>query len=566
MSDTVVTTSVGANPDHPVDLMLDDDLDTFYLSADHPKTDDWIMLDLGAPRAIAEVTLYPGTSTSSWYLHSGVLEYSNNMTSWTQLATVPYRVAKFDHYADTPVTARYLRLRSLYDQGHRIAIRSFEVRAPATLRSSTVADPFPLRASTFAVPEYGKLVFSFTGPAGSDSSTAVRCKSILIKVPTGRRPEALTSSPTRIRSGAAPVAGEEQGYHWNVTRISTDPEVTVFRCRPEVTARFHAGWTLAISLASIEINGAGGTAHIDIEEETALPETPGEFMKRANRYPVVKSADEFYFENLRPRSAVIGWNRPVDLLWHGSGNATYRMFYRGADGNETSVEVANGFWPSPACRQNASFTLEATTSGGEKRYLTTSVKVEGGEVDAAHLRVTGTLTTPRLVADDENVIDFAGSSGLSIEGSLTVEKDGILVGAEYLSVRGDVEIEGKLTVDARVEVNGTFLPGHRLSLRDVAVTLLSPRYSAPTDGTTTGPQGRILVVTVPSTAEGPSTGTLQWSEANAEIVAEVEADSGDTATPIFVEGWVGRVNVRRRKPDSAGSAMFHQFGLWGRRD
>ncbi|WP_406275218.1 discoidin domain-containing protein [Nocardia sp. NBC_00881] len=562
MTDTVVTTSVGADHGHPVDLMLDGDPDTFYRSAAHPKRDDWVMLDFGAPRAIGAVTLLLGSGTGQWTLHSGVLEYSDDSTGWTELATVPSGVATFHHYADTPVTARYLRLLCLADQGYRVAIRSFEVRAPGLLPPSVAPAPFPLRVSTFAVPAYGKLVFSFTGPAGSNASTAVRCKSILIKVPTGRRPEALTSAPARIRSGAAPVAGEEQGYHWNVTRLSTDPEVTVFRCRPEVTARFHAGWTLTISLASIEMNGAAGTAWIDIEEETALPDSPDAFTTRVSRYAAAKSADEFYFENLRPRSAVVGWNQPIDLLWHGSGNAQYRMYFRDVDGKETSVEVDNGFWTTPRCTQNANFTLEATTSGGQKRYLTTSVKVEGGAIDAASLRVTGTLTTPRITAEDGQVIEFAGTSLHTVHGNLTVESDGELVCAHPVNVGGDVEIEGKVTGADRIEASSDFFTGRRLSVREVAVALLDLQ-SSPSYGWSGGSQSVIYVLVASSTADGPSMSRMELDHGNAKIVAEAKADSGDTAAAVLVASPGCYVVARAHQPDSAQGTK-HEFKPRGR--
>lgn len=254
-------------------------------------------------------------------------------------------------------------------------------------------NPSPLRASTVAELEYGQVVLRFGRNKRAD--WPVYCKMLKIIVPTGRSATDLTGEPSLITYSASPVNGPAQGREWQMVRNSTDPNHTVFSCVPDTTATFDATWQVNFTLSGIEVNESIGTVDLTVEEETSTTGNENDFQLRTGRVEVKKSGSEFYFHSLRPRTVVINRGSTVDLLWEGSSNAQYTMYYRDADGTQTydndQSNFAGGLWKSPELHDNANFTLKATING-EDHYLTTSLKVNAPNITVNEVTAQGTLT------------------------------------------------------------------------------------------------------------------------------------------------------------------------------
>ncbi|MEU9125443.1 discoidin domain-containing protein [Streptomyces sp. NPDC048506] len=124
------TTNLGFTTDehgvrHLPSSMTDGNRDTYYWSALHPKVDDWVMVDLGGERQITKIEIYFG-ATTGYTLPSCDLEYSTNRTQWHKHTTIP--AGRTDYKSGAIAwTARYVHLKMNAAQGHRIAIRSFEI-------------------------------------------------------------------------------------------------------------------------------------------------------------------------------------------------------------------------------------------------------------------------------------------------------------------------------------------------------------------------------------------------------------------------------------------------------
>lgn len=120
--------------------MTDGDRNTYYWSNLHPKTGDWVQIDLGSQRDITDIDLCLGIDTGQYTLPTCTLESSADSTTWTHYDTIP--AGRPEYCGTTARTARYLRLTMTNPQAYRIAIRSFDITTtPAAPPSPPTAPP-----------------------------------------------------------------------------------------------------------------------------------------------------------------------------------------------------------------------------------------------------------------------------------------------------------------------------------------------------------------------------------------------------------------------------------------
>ncbi|GAB2724995.1 hypothetical protein [Kitasatospora kifunensis] len=333
--------------------------------------------------------------------------------------------------------------------------------------------PSPLRVSTMDELEYGTVVLRF----GRDLPTAVSkvyCKGITVTVPTGRSGADLTIEPSLITTAVSKVNGEAQGWEWNVDSDTTDPNKAVFSFVPDTTAVFDGEWAVSLTLSGIEVNPSIGTVDLDIEETTSTTGEEDSYQKRNGKVEVKKGNDEFFFRSLHPRTVVINRGSTVDLLWEAPADnrITYTMYYRRADGTETSDSVQanfkDGVWKSPALDDNANFTLKATLDG-QDYFLTTSLTVNNPNVVVNTLKAnsnvtveaTGTLTTNGPIEAKGNVTVDPGAAGyiwlktgrFDTAAAATVNLFGALNAKAALTVDGTLTANGALNANGNVTVD-----------------------------------------------------------------------------------------------------------------
>ncbi|QDO45846.1 discoidin domain-containing protein [Streptomyces sp. RLB3-17] len=125
------STDFGVADDHTPDLMLDGNLETYYLSAARPDNLKSVVFDLGAEQPIEEVDIYFGTPDGD---HStpGTTHLNSSLDGERWDSVTPFSHAGAEvHYTrhpTMPLRARYLQLRFYSVSLERVAIRSFEVR------------------------------------------------------------------------------------------------------------------------------------------------------------------------------------------------------------------------------------------------------------------------------------------------------------------------------------------------------------------------------------------------------------------------------------------------------
>lgn len=129
-------TDLGTYQGNTVDRMTDGDDTTFFWSDGAPRPGSWVGVDLHGEREIGEVTLAMAKSGSpDDYLAQGVLEYSADGETWTELAA-------FSGTPDVGATApegtraRYVRARSMAAQGNWLVVREFTVAGGGSTTTS----------------------------------------------------------------------------------------------------------------------------------------------------------------------------------------------------------------------------------------------------------------------------------------------------------------------------------------------------------------------------------------------------------------------------------------------
>ncbi|MFF3115538.1 hypothetical protein ACFVSN_40940 [Kitasatospora sp. NPDC057904] len=432
--------------------------------------------------------------------------------------------------------------------------------------------PSPLRVSTMNELEYGTVVLRF-GRDLPTGTSKVYCKGITVKVPTGRSATDLTIEPTLITTAVSKVDGEAQGTEWWIDGNTTDPNVAVFSFVPDTTALFDGTWAVSFTLSGIEVNPSIGTVDLDIEETTSTTGADGSFQKRTGKVKVQKGNDEFFFRSLRPRTVVINRGNTVELLWQAPADnrITYTMYYRKADGTETSdsnqANFANRVWKSPSLDDNANFTLKATLDG-QDYFLTTSLTVNEPNVvvntlkTKAALTAETTITATGLVTASGGVsATTVGASGLvSANGGLnatTVTATGLLsatagLTATTVTASGLVKADGGLNattitatglVRADGGLNATAITASGLVKADAGLTI--PSNQKLSCGEVTVANGQFLIV---SKIKSPVNSGIEFQNS-------ISQTAGNIATTGTIKG-DGKLVVRAGDTISLESTYF----------
>ncbi|GAB2645611.1 beta-N-acetylglucosaminidase domain-containing protein [Kribbella swartbergensis] len=168
------SSSQGTYSDNVPERMIDGDESTFYWSNGAPVAGDEIRVDLGAPRAIGDIAVLMGKATSPRdYIHSGVLEYSTDGETWTELTRATTAEVRFT--AD--VTARYVRYRALADNpSYWLVVREFaiEVTDGSELVLTATGTPAPAAGSSLGDAVDGDVRTAYVAeraPAAGDALT-----------------------------------------------------------------------------------------------------------------------------------------------------------------------------------------------------------------------------------------------------------------------------------------------------------------------------------------------------------------------------------------------------------
>jgi hyaluronoglucosaminidase len=143
IAETSMRTYADDRPDH----FLDGDRGTHFASDVAPNAGDYVQVDLRTERPIGEVAvLMAYENAPNDYLKSGVLEYSVDGSTWSELA----RGDSAEVRATAPVgaTARYVRYRATSDNApYWLAVREFDVTVLDETSVSARGTPRPRRAS-----------------------------------------------------------------------------------------------------------------------------------------------------------------------------------------------------------------------------------------------------------------------------------------------------------------------------------------------------------------------------------------------------------------------------------
>jgi hyaluronoglucosaminidase len=127
--------------------MVDGNLDTWFWSNGAPGAGDEIRVDLGAVRAIGDIAVLMGKSTSpNDFIASGALEWSADGTTWTELTRGT--TAEVRATAPAGTKARYVRYRALGgNAGFWLVVREFQVQvtdgSEVTLTATGTPAPAP---------------------------------------------------------------------------------------------------------------------------------------------------------------------------------------------------------------------------------------------------------------------------------------------------------------------------------------------------------------------------------------------------------------------------------------
>ncbi|WBB62162.1 beta-N-acetylglucosaminidase domain-containing protein [Streptomyces sp. WMMC500] len=120
-------TDLGTYQGNTVDRMTDGDDSTFFWSDGAPGAGSWVSVDLHGEREIGAVTLAmakPGSPDD--YVREGVLEYSADGETWTELAAFS-GTPDVEAAAPAGTQARYVRARSTAEQDNWLVVREFTV-------------------------------------------------------------------------------------------------------------------------------------------------------------------------------------------------------------------------------------------------------------------------------------------------------------------------------------------------------------------------------------------------------------------------------------------------------
>jgi len=165
-------TSMATYQSNPPEKMTDGDDATFFWSSSAPSNGDYVGVDLGSVAPISSVAVDMSKSSSpNDYIHSGVLEYSIDGSTWQPAGT----------FLDTPsvsatlppgTQARYVRLSNTGVQDYWVVVREFTVARPSSAGLIVSGTPASSSGSSLASAADGNVDTSYraaSSPASGDA-------------------------------------------------------------------------------------------------------------------------------------------------------------------------------------------------------------------------------------------------------------------------------------------------------------------------------------------------------------------------------------------------------------
>lgn len=166
--------------------MVDGDAATYFWSAAPPAVGAYVGVDLGSVGPVNGIDVQMAKSSSpDDYIHTGVVEYSSDGTTWTTAGSFSDTTeVKLSFPAGT--TARYVRLVNTATQDNWVVVDEFAVATPAQL--VVTGTPAPATGSSLAAAADGNLATAYkaaAAPASGDSlqvalSAPAKLDSVLI--------------------------------------------------------------------------------------------------------------------------------------------------------------------------------------------------------------------------------------------------------------------------------------------------------------------------------------------------------------------------------------------------
>ena len=146
----LASTSLGTYADNVPARMVDGNPTSYYYSDRAPTAGDHVQVDLRRVRPIGAVAISMGYDKApNDYVKSGVLEYSRDGSTWTELARGT--TAEVRASAPAGTQARYVRYRATADNApYWLVVREFDVQALDRTTLAVSGTPPPAAGSTLA--------------------------------------------------------------------------------------------------------------------------------------------------------------------------------------------------------------------------------------------------------------------------------------------------------------------------------------------------------------------------------------------------------------------------------
>ncbi|WP_344296537.1 discoidin domain-containing protein, partial [Streptomyces synnematoformans] len=189
-------TNLGTYGGNTVDRMTDGDDSTFFWSDGSPGAGAWVSVDLHGEREIGTVSLAmakPGSPDD--YLHRGVLEYSADGETWTELAAFS-GTPDVEATAPEGTKARYVRARATAGQGNWLVVREFTVSGGGS--TAVTGGPPAAEGSSLAAAADGDTASAYRAARAAE---AVEALDVRFAEPRAGR------SLVVLRPQSAPAAG-----------------------------------------------------------------------------------------------------------------------------------------------------------------------------------------------------------------------------------------------------------------------------------------------------------------------------------------------------------------------
>lgn len=168
--------------------MFDNDSTTYYTSGNGQNTGDWIGADLGCVRSVSEVRILQGRNSVDDvdYFDNTVLEYSLDKKEWKALTGELKKQYIINWKTDSPVEARYIRIKKLKsDKRNWAAVRTFEVNPTTPDRLSFTVEAKDMQAAMYGFDENPCTSFTNEGTLTFGVEKGVTGYTFLLKVAPG---------------------------------------------------------------------------------------------------------------------------------------------------------------------------------------------------------------------------------------------------------------------------------------------------------------------------------------------------------------------------------------------